>query len=154
MSPESPQATTSRRASYAGQAHGNRSSGSPRHNKSKGGHYIRPNRASPKSLFQQHQHPGSPSRSPRHTTSVIGMVTRDDSANNNGNSTTLGLLNLGGNLSSFAGSKFNEAPPPDLLPKPPAHWLASGLSVSATHSSINQSLTRHLKSVLNVPIQS
>ena len=150
MSPESPQAT-SRRASYGG----NRSSGSPRHsNKNKGqrGQYTRPNRSSPKSLFQQQHHlPASPSRSPKHTSSVIGMVSRDDSSNNNGSSTTLGFINLSGSC-SFAGSKFNEAPPPDLLPKPPAHWLASGLSVGA--SSINQSLTLHLKSVLNVPIHS
>jgi hypothetical protein len=152
MSPESTQ--TVRRVShpgYPGQGSGGRpSGGSPRH-KGRGGQPQHGSRSSPKSSQCYHPASRKASTPPARPPSYDGVNSNNSSSG--GGSPTAGLNN-------FAGAKFNEAPPPDLLPRPPAHWLANGLSPTQGPSppieimTVNQSLTRSLKFMLNVPMQS
>jgi hypothetical protein len=60
---------------------------------------------------------------------------------------------------SYAGSRFHTPPRPDLLPKPPTHWIGCNLAVaqsfktSAGGLGFNQSLMNmHLKGLLKVQV--
>lgn len=57
---------------------------------------------------------------------------------------------------SYAGSRFHTPPRPDLLPKPPTHWISCNMAVARslkTSGGFNQSLMNmHLKGLLKVQV--